>query len=377
MAANNLRPNDESKKSLRRIDVVVLIIAAAIVIALMLPLLNDNRTVARRHQCMVNTRHLAIATIQYELRSKQLPGYVNDFGWFTGTTTPTAPVDTASFYRPGDKKLGSWVVPLLGFLDAQPTYETWSIETFPLLVQRDGQFHFTQSAAPNLSTMQCPESKNFSSKRGSNSYIANTGMHSLSSGTHDPDSFLRSMQVCNGVFNHQYASAADLDRFPSDPPIKLKDFVDGVGNTILISESLQAIAWHQLDPDSRVSVELLQPTVAGGEVRYPILSRYVQGMVWHEAAFIGRKATGRVAVDRVKKVNGTVAGVALGDLRMDQQNAADVARPSSTHPRGVFFGFADGSTRFVSETIDYGVYRALLTPCGREELPDDLIGVAR
>ncbi|HBJ33883.1 MAG TPA: hypothetical protein DDZ51_03765, partial [Planctomycetaceae bacterium] len=196
--AENIMPTEEEpSRKWRMIDVVVLAIAAAIVIALMLPLLNDVRGPARRSQCAVNTGHLARAAIQYELRSKQLPGYVNDFGWFTGTTDPAEPAGPENSHRPGDKKLGSWAVPLLAFLDEQPTYETWSSETLPLLVQREGQFHFTQSAAPNLSTMQCPESKNFSSKRGSNSYIANTGMHPLSPGTHDPNSFLRSMQVCN------------------------------------------------------------------------------------------------------------------------------------------------------------------------------------
>lgn len=367
-----MRPDDESKHSWRLIDVVVPAMAAAIVIALILPLLNNQRGPARRNQCSVNTMHLARAAIQYELRSKQLPGYVNDLGWFTGTTDPASLVDTKSSYRSGDKKLGNWVVPLLGFLDAQPTFEIWSAETFPLLVQRDGQFHFTEHAAPNLSTMQCPGATNLSLKQGRNSYIANTGMHPMSSALDDPGALLRSIQDSNGTFNHQYAKALDSDRFPSGPPINLEDFIDRAGNTVLFSESLQAIAWHQLDPDDRVSVGLLQPTVAGNEVPYPLLSRYVQGMVWHEEAFIGQGATGRVAVDRLKKVNGTVAGVAIGDLRMSHKNAFDVARPSSTHPRGVNFGFADGSTRFVSETIDYRVYRALLTPCGREGLPDDL-----
>ncbi len=128
-----MQTNEEPSRKWRLIDVVVLAIAAAIVVALMLPMLNDQRVPARRNQCAVNIRHLARAAIQYELRSKQLPGYVNDFGWFAGTTDPASLVDAKSSYRSGDKKLSSWVVPLLGFLDAQPTYEIWSAETFPLL----------------------------------------------------------------------------------------------------------------------------------------------------------------------------------------------------------------------------------------------------
>lgn len=43
---------------------------------------------------------------------------------------------------------------------------------------------------------------------------------------------------------------------------------------------------------------------------------------------------------------------------------AHVARPSSLHAGGVNMSFADGASRFISDTIDYRVYQALLTPHG-------------
>lgn len=382
-----MRADEQSKRDWRLIDVVMLSILAAIVLALLLPLLNQQRGPNRRSQCATHVGHFARAAIQHEMRSRQLPGYVNDFGWFTGTTDPASSDNTNAAYRTGDKKLGSWVVPLLAFLDAQPFYEIWSEEQYPLLVRRDGEVRFIEHAAPNLPVLQCPESRSFNSQLGRNSYIANTGMHPFNSaglpvklhsdGTKvrvansEPDKFSNSMPGCNGAFNHQYEHATDTNRFPSGPPVRLKDFVDGVGNTVLFSESLQAIAWHQLDPDDHVSVGLLHPVAPGDEVPYPFLSRYVQGMVWHEEALGGQDASGRRDVDRVRMINGTYGKAAISSLRMDHQNAFDVARPSSAHVRGVNCAFADGSTRFVSETIDYRVYRAMLTPCGREELAAD------
>ncbi|WP_430450691.1 DUF1559 domain-containing protein [Rhodopirellula europaea] len=43
----------------------------------------------------------------------------------------------------------------------------------------------------------------------------------------------------------------------------------------------------------------------------------------------------------------------------------------SSHPGGAVFSRADGSTDFLTESIDYEVLRSLLTPNGHEVLPDD------
>lgn len=49
---------------------------------------------------------------------------------------------------------------------------------------------------------------------------------------------------------------------------------------------------------------------------------------------------------------------------MTGSNAADLARPSSAHTEGVSMAMADGTTRFVSDSVDYRVYQALMTPRG-------------
>ena len=40
------------------------------------------------------------------------------------------------------------------------------------------------------------------------------------------------------------------------------------------------------------------------------------------------------------------------------------ARPSSYHPGGVIASFCDGHQEFMAETIDYNVWRHLMTPNG-------------
>jgi len=40
----------------------------------------------------------------------------------------------------------------------------------------------------------------------------------------------------------------------------------------------------------------------------------------------------------------------------------------SRHPGGVNISLADGSTRFITETVDMAIWRGLATPNGREVL---------
>lgn len=63
-------------------------------------------------------------------------------------------------------------------------------------------------------------------------------------------------------------------------------------------------------------------------------------------------------VASVHKING-------GDVynvRMSAANMADIARPSSLHPGGVNVGYADGHVVFVTDSIDYRIYQAIMTP---------------
>ena len=377
--------SDAQRLGFTKIELFVVVSCIAIVMALVIPTLElDQSGHARRNRCSTQINNLSKASIQYEMVKKKFPGYVNDFGTYIGTTDPSDPEGKGGVYRSGDRKLGSWAVLLLPYLDAQPTYEIWTQDKYPVLVSRDGDLKFTENTAPNLAIMQCPNKQTFESPNGRNSYIANTGMHHLyadglpivvsraadgdSSLPPTPVSFLDSMQIPNGVFNNQYSTATNSADFPVGPAVTLNDFKDGQGNTMLFSESLQAIPWHQLDPDPEVSARLLQPANPGDEVAYPVLSRFTQGMVWHYEDPEGFGGAPRVAVKRGRSINGTIGNQDIEEMKMNRDNAPDLARPSSAHADGVNCGFADGSSRLISDSIDYRVYQSMLTPNGRKSL---------
>ena len=75
----------------------------------------------------------------------------------------------------------------------------------------------------------------------------------------------------------------------------------------------------------------------------------------------------------VNGVPGTTSTSAnsLDHLRINQDKPAITidylhARPSSDHPGGAMFAFADRNMRFIREDVDYHVYRQLMTPRGTE-----------
>ncbi len=47
-------------------------------------------------------------------------------------------------------------------------------------------------------------------------------------------------------------------------------------------------------------------------------------------------------------------------------NSIDLARPSSLHIGGANVAMMDGTIRFLTETIDYRVFQALMTPNGKK-----------
>lgn len=126
-----------------------------------------SRSPSRRSQCSVQLKNLAHAAIVYENTHGQLPGYVMDFGTFTAGDVPVDPgnpdADTAILVT--HRKIGTWAVALLPSLDAQPTYEVWNEDRYPIafsggedvpLSSGESGIGFATPAAPDLPIFHCP-----------------------------------------------------------------------------------------------------------------------------------------------------------------------------------------------------------------------------
>ncbi|WP_390889032.1 DUF1559 family PulG-like putative transporter [Rhodopirellula halodulae] len=383
------------------VELLVVITIIGILMGLLIPAVNAARETARRNQCSTQIKNLSLAAIQYENTKGELPGYVQSYGRHTSYSDPSDPANSGAALAP-HMKIGTWAVALMPWLDAQPTYEHWSEDRYPILHSNaSGAEHeatsgaagdgFHSLAAPNLAIMQCPSNPVSDGDFARNSYIANNGLcHSTgpSNFLNAPSGsniFAESQDRANGVFNCKYNVTGLTSRGAGNhefegPKVRLDDFKDGAGNTLLFSESVQALPWSRAGLINASNVTLADP--AHTDVVFSVeTARYVHGMVWHYAdpkyseaslaSFWNQNGTGAavvpLAVESFYRINGGGATVSdeIFNLQMNASNAAAIARPSSAHTDGVNAAMADGGTRFIPDSIDYRVYQALLTPRGK------------
>jgi len=384
------------------VELLVVIAIIGILMGLAIPAVNAAREAARRTECGVNMKNLALAAVLHENSKKRLPGWIEDFGTFSGTSDPSDPDNTE---LTAHRKIGTWAVAMLPYLEAQPTYEHWSQDRYPVISNNDETFGssgegFHPLAAPNLAIFQCPSNPVSAGDAGKNSYIANNGGVPIDQSGANPSgivTFAMSQSKANGAMNAKYIGTgvsipainpASLGPYTIGAKVQLDDFKDGQGNTVLFSENVQALPWHRaglidgITPNSGGSAIDLIPD-NGSEIAFPPSSRYVHGLVWHyeDPGYsdstmtnpTNRWSNGQpLPPNDYHQINGggTGTGEDIFNLTIDNLptgvTVADLARPSSAHTDGVNIGMADGSTRFINTSvIDPRVYQAMLTPRGK------------
>ncbi len=401
------------------VELLVVITIISILMGLLIPAVNAAREVARKNQCSVRVKNLALAAIQHENTKGKFPSYMGNYGVFPadGAATGVDRSDPANYAGsvPLHVKAGGYGIPILPWLDAQPTYEHWTDDSYPVIADAASTLGRTIAvgastagagyhtlAAPNLPNFQCPSNPVTDAQSGRNSYITNNGLcfnrtanAAMANGgmagivvAHETAQGVGSVQgKNNGVFKQAYVGANPAGGFGAGPPLTIDDLKDGLTNTALYSENVQALPWHfagflnggepatpNLIPTNAMFPRDLDGDVAGVGPQI-ILAQFVSGMVWHmedkdnmalpvptgiildigDDSFIRHKING----------GGTTAQEDIFTLQMTPANCYDLARPSSAHVDGVNMGFADGATRYISSKIDMRVYQALLTPRGK------------
>ena len=380
---------------LTKLDILVSIGVTVILLGLLIPAINASRGPVRKNQCQTNMRNLALAAIQHDSSKRSFPAYIQDFGIYTGNGSDLA--DPTHRGIPRHKKLGTWAVAILPWLDGQTTYEQWTQDRYPIIVAKnpphlgsttgsavDG---FHRLASPSLSIFRCPDNPAKDWQNAPNSMIYNNGMAWPTNHT----SFANAQNVNNGVGNSKY-NVTRVDRTTGEgthtaegPNTTLGDFKDGQSCTILFSENIQALPWHRAGlihgADLIMKHQNQQDIVFDSKMPKALAARYIHGMVWHyedaehanailanQWNKLGTATPVRPSgVAPVHRINGCMNGNkdSLFNLRIrNAKNAVHLARPSSAHTNGVNTAFADGATRFVDENIDYRVFQALMTPSG-------------
>ena len=103
------RGTNRSPRGFTLIELLVVIVIISVLIALLLPAVQQARESVRRHQCMNNLRHIGMALHGYHETHRVFP---------PGTTNPTGPIDnTSTGFKHG------WMIHLLPYLDEEALYK--------------------------------------------------------------------------------------------------------------------------------------------------------------------------------------------------------------------------------------------------------------
>ena len=352
--------NRRMRRGFTLVELLVVITIIGMLMALLLPAVQAARESGRRATCMNNEKNLSLALLQYESAKGKFPGFADLI--VQDTSAAAAPGGPALDGSPDIN--GSWVISILPHIERNDLWNIWhdanpTVGNPPTRVIRP---------RVDLGVTMCPSfSPEFEGANTTNlHYVVNCGWPDLSSvdaalwstlsgGAADPRSgVIRE----DGVFHDHQSFIPAANR----TTVSL-DYVsnnDGSSTTLLLGENINAeTLW--IDPSATNQAiggyVPLSQTPAPLLVRRRIREADV-GMVWWpewptppcppECANIN---------ECVKSLPPTASWRAQ-------------IRPASAHGGVVVMSFCDGHQQMVSETVEYDVYRHIMTPNGENIVRD-------
>ena len=306
-----------SRRGFTLVELLVVIAIIGILIALLLPAVQAAREAARRSQCQNNLKQLGLGMHNYHDTNKVFP--VSFYGGYGDPLAVGGYTQTSRSYGP--------LMRMLPFLEQKPLYDVCNhgvnsmVATGQLATVIPG-FLCPSDPAPG----QVTETNIFvtgGTLVGRNNYRGVMGNDwdwgAYANNTVNPTPAADSFRQNNGLFYH----------FSVERPRSAAAATDGLSNTLAFGETL----FNQNFASSE------RPTYA-----------------WMHAA-------------------GSLATVAVPLNHTDEKTPSSVTFDlkhgfSSLHPGGVQFLLADGSVRFISETVALTVIRGLGSMNGGEVVSD-------
>lgn len=337
MKTRQIKQKLQKRKGFTLIELLVVITIIGILVSLTLPAINGARAAARKVTCLNNMRNVGLAIVNFSSGSNSQMPLLTDTNIVAGSSLDDL----------------SWCVTILPFLDQVGFRQRW--DTTASTAANGGSA--TQIAAlgtlngTRFDVFTCPDDQ-FNTEPGALSYAVNVGyvMDNYNSATdvsHNSTTNLilaattpaTPAKFASGVFWRGETGAARMSL----------DYIaaaDGISNTIMLSENLQAGDWSSLDTGSLgfgVNMEGILPVAA---------------------------TTGSLSLNLPSAFNlqTPLTGTATTLSRIGSNLSATKSaawRPSSNHPSGVVnVIFCDGSGTSLTPQMDAGLYARLLTPAG-------------
>ncbi|QEG19440.1 DUF1559 family PulG-like putative transporter [Gimesia maris] len=335
MQTQRTRQTQLQRSGYSLLELVVTIVMIGIVVSLTLPALQRSRQSSKKLSCLNNMRNLGLAIVNYSSTdNSQLPLLVDtDRIWSTHGNAHNAN--------------RSWCIAILPYLDQVGFRERWDLTARVAAgpdstVQSAAEKKLSQLKATRIPIFTCYDDDT-AADPGALSYCANIGYVTSNFNTASDTS--------------HYANSAD-GGFDADPSV----------DTDVPMKFASGVFWRP--HTSRMSLDFI--SAADGMTQTLMLSENLQAGEWHATT------TGEIGfgVDMAGILNGASLKLpanydlrtATTDSRIGSQLRAEKGtawRPSSNHPSGaVNVIYCDGSGRSLVPSMDPGVYARLFTPAG-------------
>jgi prepilin-type processing-associated H-X9-DG protein len=300
----------------------VVIAIIGILVAILLPAIQAARESARRMTCQNNLRQIGLATLNFHDVRKHLP-------------PPKVIVPGAVYEDPVTYvNLGSTLVVLLPYLEEANRYASYDLAK---LVTDPHNIPYTGGP---IDTYLCPSMQlPRDVPQTVCGEVLGPGSYMISAHTDKPN------DVLNGAFANPQSKRTAGNQYVVEPyTLGLQQILDGTSKTILLGEAnygIQEFEWDERCPQLAGSPRWGDQTWAEG---YWIYS-------WGHIDWRAYEKSG------LRSYNAST-------MVTEYSRTMRVFR--SDHPGGAQFVFLDGSVRFVPETVEYPVLRALVTRAGGE-----------
>jgi prepilin-type N-terminal cleavage/methylation domain-containing protein/prepilin-type processing-associated H-X9-DG protein len=326
------------RRAFTLIELLVVIAIIAVLVGLTLPAVQKVREAAARGACQNNLKQIALAAHQYE------------------TANGAYPVGTA---HPGrDGRITSLFVELLPYLEQDAVRRKWNFTDPPT--------NFADAAAPGatrLAVTVCPSAGVDQNPLTFGTQTAGVSTYGGNGGTR---SFPPTLAKADGIFHETGPQAKPS---PMQVAVKAAGVRDGASSTLLFGErqvsdgNLDSYLKATITPDPDPPVQAMQAYGVWGAPLNPSSITAVTLSGW---AVINTGFPTEYVPPPPPMPELPVAWGSISELWW-----ARISAYGSRHPGGANFALADGSVRFVNQTLPVQTLQALSTRNGKETVPGD------
>ena len=296
-------PRNKTCPGFSLVELLAVVAIVAVLLGLLLPAVQAAREASRRSACSNHLRQLVTATLNYESQHRVLPA--------------------GALVHSQDAQQGvSWRVLILPHMEEKALFQK-------IDVQRNGGAANRAAGASENLVFQCPSARTAPSP----SEIPHANYDAVSGAGSDADE-IRDLddQFCGDIYQ-------DGIYYPGSRT-QIDQIIDGTSHTFAI-----------------------------GERRYDIYN-WLDGVVWYGSQDVEMCAYASKNVKYPLNADPEKFGYSISDRDAPAGAAKTMLRNDlffgSAHPDGAYLACADGSVDFVSDAIDFLVYKNLASKSGNE-----------